>query len=67
MDEDTRDPLSAPFAQWPVTVGYSAFYPLPTSFFDHVYVEDTPRLIKDRDTYAAYLDSFETTREGAHR
>jgi oligopeptide transport system substrate-binding protein len=26
--------LSAPFAQWPVTVGYSAFYPLPTSFFD---------------------------------
>ena len=26
--------LSAPFAQWPVTVGYSAFYPLPESFFD---------------------------------
>jgi oligopeptide transport system substrate-binding protein len=26
--------LSAPFAQWPVTVGYSAFYPLPKSFFD---------------------------------
>jgi oligopeptide transport system substrate-binding protein len=26
--------LSAPFAQWPVTVGYSAFYPLPASFFD---------------------------------
>ena len=25
--------LSAPFAQWPVTVGYSAFYPLPKSFF----------------------------------
>ena len=26
--------LNAPFAQWPVTVGYSAFYPLPKSFFD---------------------------------
>jgi oligopeptide transport system substrate-binding protein len=26
--------LTAPFAQWPVTVGYSAFYPLPESFFD---------------------------------
>ncbi|TFV89985.1 ABC transporter substrate-binding protein [Blastococcus sp. CT_GayMR16] len=26
--------LDAPFAQWPVTVGYSAFYPLPESFFD---------------------------------
>jgi ABC-type transport system substrate-binding protein len=26
--------LTAPFAQWPVTVGYSAFYPLPKSFFD---------------------------------
>jgi ABC-type transport system substrate-binding protein len=25
--------LSAPFAQWPVTVGYSAFFPLPESFF----------------------------------
>jgi oligopeptide transport system substrate-binding protein len=26
--------LSAPFAQFPVTVGYNAFYPLPESFFD---------------------------------
>jgi oligopeptide transport system substrate-binding protein len=25
--------LGAPFAQWPVTVGYAAFYPLPESFF----------------------------------
>ena len=25
--------LSAPFAQYPVTVGYNAFYPLPESFF----------------------------------
>jgi oligopeptide transport system substrate-binding protein len=26
--------LTGPFAQFPVTVGYSAFYPLPESFFD---------------------------------
>ena len=26
--------LSAPFAQFPITVGYSAFYPLPEAFFD---------------------------------
>ena len=26
--------LAAPFAQFPVTVGYSAFYPLPDSFFE---------------------------------
>jgi oligopeptide transport system substrate-binding protein len=26
--------LSAPFAQYPVTVGYNAFYPLPESFFE---------------------------------
>jgi oligopeptide transport system substrate-binding protein len=26
--------LTAPFAQFPVTVGYNAFYPLPDSFFD---------------------------------
>jgi len=38
--------------------------PTPVSFFDHVYVEDTPRLIKDRDTYAAYLDSFDAV--GGH-
>jgi 2-oxoisovalerate dehydrogenase E1 component alpha subunit len=38
--------------------------PSPTSFFDHVYVEDTPRLIKDRDTYAAYLESFDAV--GGH-
>jgi pyruvate dehydrogenase E1 component alpha subunit len=33
--------------------------PSPTSFFDHVYVEETARLIRDRDAYAAYLASFE--------
>jgi oligopeptide transport system substrate-binding protein len=32
-DETFTVTLSAPFAQWPVTVGYSAFYPLPESFF----------------------------------
>ena len=26
--------LGAPFAQWPVTIGYSAFYPLPESFVE---------------------------------
>ena len=26
--------LSAPFAQFPVTVGYNAFYPMPESFVD---------------------------------
>ena len=26
--------LTAPFAQFPVTVGYSAFYPMPKAFFD---------------------------------
>src|SRR5215217_4784020 len=26
--------LTAPFAQYPVTVGYNAFYPLPKAFFD---------------------------------
>jgi oligopeptide transport system substrate-binding protein len=26
--------LASPFAQFPVTVGYSAFYPLPESFYD---------------------------------
>src|SRR3712207_1195844 len=26
--------LTAPFAQYPVTVGYTAFFPLPESFFD---------------------------------
>ncbi len=26
--------LSAPYAQWPTTVGYSAFYPLPPAFFE---------------------------------
>jgi oligopeptide transport system substrate-binding protein len=32
-DETFTVTLGAPFAQWPVTVGYSAFYPLPESFF----------------------------------
>ena len=26
--------LSAPYAQWPTTVGYTAFFPLPQAFFD---------------------------------
>ncbi|MFW3170876.1 peptide ABC transporter substrate-binding protein [Geodermatophilus sp. CPCC 206100] len=26
--------LSSPYAQWPTTLGYSAFYPLPEAFFD---------------------------------
>lgn len=26
--------LSAPYAQWPTTVGYTAFFPLPEAFFD---------------------------------
>ena len=26
--------LSAPYAQWPTTVGYNAFYPLPPAFFE---------------------------------
>ena len=38
--------------------------PAPTSFFDHVYVEDTPRLMRDRDAYATYLASFDAV--GGH-
>jgi oligopeptide transport system substrate-binding protein len=26
--------LSTPYAQWPTTVGYTAFFPLPSAFFD---------------------------------
>jgi ABC-type oligopeptide transport system substrate-binding subunit len=26
--------LTSPYAQWPTTTGYTAFFPLPTSFFD---------------------------------
>ena len=34
-DEQTIEvTLSAPFAQYPVTVGYNAFFPLPESFFE---------------------------------
>ncbi len=34
VDEDTFTvQLSAPFAQWPVTVGYTAFFPLPEAFY----------------------------------
>jgi ABC-type transport system substrate-binding protein len=34
VDEDTFEvTLSDPFAQWPVTVGYTAFFPLPESFY----------------------------------
>jgi ABC-type transport system substrate-binding protein len=35
VDEDTFEvTLSDPFSQWPVTVGYTAFFPLPEVFFD---------------------------------
>jgi oligopeptide transport system substrate-binding protein len=35
IDENTFEAtLSAPFAQWPLTVGYTAFFPLPEVFFD---------------------------------
>ncbi|WP_324276237.1 ABC transporter substrate-binding protein [Blastococcus brunescens] len=35
IDDQTFEvTLSAPFAQFPVTVGYTAFYPLPESFFE---------------------------------
>ena len=27
--------LSTPYAQWPTTVGYTAFYPLPPAFFEN--------------------------------
>ena len=33
-DQTIEVTLSSPFAQYPVTVGYSAFYPLPESFFE---------------------------------
>lgn len=32
--------------------------PEPTSIFDHVYTEPTPQLVAQRDSMAAYLDSF---------
>ena len=36
--------LSAPFSQFPLTVGYTAFMPLPQAFFDNdnAYPDDTP-------------------------
>jgi len=34
--------------------------PSPLSVFDHVYVEETALLDRQRDAYAAYLESFET-------
>ena len=35
VDESTFTvTLDGPFAQFPVTVGYNAFYPLPESFFE---------------------------------
>jgi oligopeptide transport system substrate-binding protein len=35
-DEQTIEvTLAGPFAQYPVTLGYSAFYPLPESFFEN--------------------------------
>ncbi|MFW6090874.1 MAG: pyruvate dehydrogenase (acetyl-transferring) E1 component subunit alpha [Actinomycetota bacterium] len=37
--------------------------PDPTSIFEHVYAEPTPRLVEQRDGMAAYLDSF--VEEGA--
>jgi oligopeptide transport system substrate-binding protein len=35
IDDQTFEvTLSGPYAQWPTTVGYTAFYPLPESFYD---------------------------------
>ncbi len=35
IDETTFEvELSAPYAQWPTTTGYTAFYPLPPAFFE---------------------------------
>jgi pyruvate dehydrogenase E1 component alpha subunit len=36
--------------------------PQPLSMFDHVYAEPTEELVRERDGFAAYLESF----EGAH-
>ena len=44
-DEKTIEvTLSAPFAQYPVTLGYNAFFPLPESFFEDpkAAMKDTP-------------------------
>jgi len=38
--------------------------PSPLSVFDHVYVEETELLNRQRDTYAAYLESFEASAAG---
>ena len=36
VDDQTLEvTLSAPFAQYPITVGYTAFYPMPESFFEN--------------------------------
>ena len=36
VDDQTFEvTLSGPFAQYPVTVGYTAFYPLPEAFFEN--------------------------------
>ncbi|MDT0276801.1 peptide ABC transporter substrate-binding protein [Blastococcus goldschmidtiae] len=35
IDDQTFEvTLSAPYAQWPTTVGYTAFYPMPEAFFE---------------------------------
>jgi oligopeptide transport system substrate-binding protein len=35
IDDQTFEvELSAPYAQWPTTTGYTAFYPLPEAFFE---------------------------------
>jgi oligopeptide transport system substrate-binding protein len=35
IDEQTFEvELATPYAQWPTTVGYTAFFPLPEAFFD---------------------------------
>jgi ABC-type transport system substrate-binding protein len=43
-DQTIEVTLSGPFAQYPVTVGYNAFYPLPESFFEdpEAAAQDTP-------------------------
>ena len=41
--------------------------PSPLDVFDHVYAEQTAELAEQQAGYAAYLDSFEVTRQGGHR
>ena len=40
--------------------------PSPLSIFDQVYVDQTPELAAQKEGFAAYLDSFETSGAGVH-